>query len=71
MLVIPLTPASEARIAPLRRLGVEIYVVGIYWAGTLLYHSNHMSEQGCIQWAYKQVHQDKKDAISGETRTVI
>lgn len=61
----------DARIAPFRRLGVEIYVVGIYWTDVLIAHSNHMSEQGCIQWAYKQMHESKKAALVESDRAVL
>jgi hypothetical protein len=64
MLTVTLTDQSEARVKPFRRLGVELYAVGIYWAGTLIDHSTHMSEQGCIQWAYHWSHQSKKQALT-------
>jgi hypothetical protein len=64
MLVVTLSPTSEAKIAPFRRQGVELYAVGIYCLGTIIDHSTHMSEQGCVQWAYGQVHQTKRAAIT-------
>lgn len=52
--ILPLSPNSEARYAPVRCLGVPFYAVGFYCSGVMVAYSTHMSEQGCVQWAFRQ-----------------